>query len=316
MSLDVVTFGEPLFLFYANETGELKDVDSWSRALAGAETNVATGYARLGFDVGLVTKLGEDSMGAFIIDSLHKEGIDTEGVEFTDERFTGMYFKGKVLQGDPPIEYYRKGSAASTMSVDDYDADYYAQAKLIHATSIFAALSDSTREYSKHVLKTAKENGQTISFDPNLRLNLWDRDVMIKTVNEMANYADFFLPGKGEGEILTGYDDAEDIAKFYLDKGVKIVAVTTAEGAYLATQDGEFKFIPGYKAEVVDTVGAGDGFAVGFGSGYLDGLSPEEAVDRANAIGARAVTFPGDSDGLPTREELAEFMKNTPRVEK
>jgi 2-dehydro-3-deoxygluconokinase len=312
MNLDVVTFGEPLFMFYANETGELEDVSSWSRALAGAETNVATGFSRLGLNTGLVTKLGEDSFGRFITKAMEEENIDTTGVKTTDEQFTGMYLKGKVEVGDPGIEYFRKGSAASTMSIDDFDKDYFSQAKLLHMTSIFAALSENTREFSYHVAKEMKEMGKIISFDPNLRLNLWDRDLMIKTVNELAEYADIIMPGLGEGEILTGYDNSEDIAKFYLDKGVKLVVVTEADGAYYATPE-ETGFVKGYDVKAIDTVGAGDGFAVGVNSAYLEGLSVEEAILRGNAIGARQVTFAGDNDGLPTREELEEFMKNTKR---
>lgn len=108
MNLDVVTFGEPLFLFYANQAGALENVNTWSSALAGAETNVATGFSRLGHKTGFVTKLGNDTFGRFIKNAMQKEKIDTREIKLTNERSTGMYLKGKAAVGDPDIEYFRK----------------------------------------------------------------------------------------------------------------------------------------------------------------------------------------------------------------
>src|SRR5262249_48052510 len=120
-----------------------------------------------------------------------------------------------------------------------------------------------------------------------------------------AAAADLVMPGLNEGRILTGYEQPEDIAKFYLDLGVQAVVVKLGpEGAYFATAS-RAQRVRGVPApRVVDTVGAGDGFAVGVLSALLDGADLAAAVARGNAIGARVVQFPGDSDGLPTRAEL------------
>ena len=106
--------------------------------------------------------------------------------------------------------------------------------------------------------------------------------------------------------LLTGRDSAEDIAAFHLDQGAGAVVVKLgAEGAFCADRDGLCSLVPGVPVrEVLDTVGAGDGFAVGVISGLLEGLDLRSATRRANAIGARMLQFPGDSDGLPTRREL------------
>lgn len=309
--LDVVTFGEPMAMFYANEPGPLHESNSFSKALAGAETNVATGLSRLGLHVGLVTKLGEDNFGRFIIDALNKEKIDTQSVAFTEDYPTGMLVKSKVLTGDPVVEYFRKNSAASKLDVSDFNEDYFSSARHMHMTSIPAALSPECREFSIHAMKFMKKSGKTISFDPNLRPKLWaNTETMVSTINELATQCDWFLPGISEGRTLTGLDKPEDIASYYLDRGVSLVIVKLgAEGAYYKTADQE-GYVQGFPvAEVVDTVGAGDGFAVGVVSAMLDGLSFEEATRRGNAIGALAVMSPGDSDGLPTREGLETFMK-------
>lgn len=313
MSIDVVTFGEPLFMFYANQPGNLEDVNTWSSALAGAETNVATGLSRLGHKTGFVTKLGDDSFGRFIKKTMKKENIDTSGIQVTKERGTGMYLKGKAEVGDPDIEYFREGSAASTMSLADFNEDYFKQAKLLHFTSIFAALSESNREFVFEVTKRMREMGKLVSFDPNIRRDLWEEEDMIQTINQLAEHADIMIPGCSEAQLLSGYTEYEDIAKFYLDKGVKLIVLTEAHGAYYATNE-ESGFVPGYKVDAVDTVGAGDAFTVGVLSAILEELSVEEAVLRGNAIGGRQVTFEGDNDGLPTRDELTQFMSETVKI--
>lgn len=308
--LDVVTFGEPMAMFYANDTGPLQEVLSFSKAMAGAETNVATGLSRLGHTTGLVTKLGEDNFGKFIETSLQRENIDTGSISFSKDHSTGMLIKSKVTTGDPKVEYFRKNSAASTLCLADFNESYFASAGHMHVTSISSALSPSCHEFSLHAMDYMRRSGKTVSFDPNLRPALWsDTQTMVDTINQLATRCDWFLPGLGEGKILTGYTTPEDIASFYLERGPSIVVIKLGpEGAYYKSQHQE-GYVSGFKVDkVIDTVGAGDGFAVGVISALLENLPLEQAVRRANAIGALAVMSPGDMDGLPNREKLENFI--------
>jgi len=128
-------------------------------------------------------------------------------------------------------------------------------------------------------------------------------------LDELAGVSDLVLPGLSEGRILTGFDTPEDIANFYLDRGARQVVVKLgAAGAYYASMDGGGRVPALPVSEVVDTVGAGDGFATGVISALLEGLPLREAVGRGNLIGARVIQFQGDSDGLPTRGELAALV--------
>lgn len=305
--LDVVTFGEAMGLFIANEEGLLENVSTFSRATAGAELNVATGLARLGHRVGYVSRFGDDSIGRALLAAIAHEGIDSSHIAIDRAHPTGFMFKSRVTDGsDPAIEYFRRGSAASHLSVDDFAIDYCGGARVVHLTGISPALSPSVRELVFHAADTMRSLKRFVSFDPNLRPRLWASEAeMVACLNQLASKADLVLPGVAEGRILTGHDAPEDIVRFYLDLGARAVVVKLGPaGACFGTAAGIQRVAGAPVARVVDTVGAGDGFAVGVLSGLLDGRDLAAAVAVGNAIGARVVQFPGDCDGLPTRAEL------------
>ena len=307
-TLDVITIGEAMAMFVATETGDLSAVEHFMKRVAGAELNVATGLARLGLNVGWVSRVGDDSFGHFVLDSLKKEGIDAAGVTLDGRFATGFQLKSKVENGtDPIVEYFRKGSAASHLSVEDYHADYFASARHLHLSGVAAALSASSYALLDNAATAMKSQGKTISFDPNLRPVLWKSEAeMVEKLNRLAFQADWVLPGLKEGMILTGEKTPEGIADFYLNNGVKAVVLKTgADGAWFKTANGEQGAVAAVKVEnVVDTVGAGDGFAVGVISALLEGKPLQQAVARGNKIGSLAIQVQGDSEGLPTRAEL------------
>jgi 2-dehydro-3-deoxygluconokinase len=310
-ALDVATFGEAMLLLVAQQTGALEQVQSFSKRTAGAETNVAIGLSRLGLRVGWASRLGDDSMGRYLLAEMRREGVDCSHVACDPARRTGFQFKGRVIDGsDPPIESHRKGSAASIMGVDDIDAGWLLSARHLHATGVFAAVSDSTREAACRQVELMRKAGRSISFDTNLRPGLWQSpQAMRHWVNHLALQADWLLPGIDEGRLLTGASTPEGIARYYLERGVPLVIVKLgADGAYFEGRHGGTVVrgsVPAYPvAQVVDTVGAGDGFAVGVISALLEGRNVPDAARRGAWIGARAVQVPGDTEGLPTRAEL------------
>ncbi|MNP01388.1 2-dehydro-3-deoxygluconokinase [compost metagenome] len=297
-------------MFVATETGELRSVEHFIKRVAGAELNVATGLARLGLNVGWVSRVGDDSFGQFILDSLKKEGINAEGVTLDSRFTTGFQLKSKVDNGtDPIVEYFRKGSAASHLSTQDYHPAYFASARHLHLSGVAAALSESSYALLDHAASAMKALGKTISFDPNLRPVLWKSEAeMVEKLNHLAFQANWVLPGLKEGMILTGQNTPEGIADFYLNQGVNAVVLKTgADGAWFKTAAGEKGAIAAVKVEnVVDTVGAGDGFAVGVISALLEGKTLQQALVRGNKIGSLAIQVQGDSEGLPTRAQLSE----------
>lgn len=179
-------------------------------------------------------------------------------------------------------------------------------ARHLHATGIPPALSPSMNALTRGLMTAMRSAGRSVSFDPNLRPSLWPSQAkMIEQINSLAALADWVLPGLAEGQLLTGQERCEDIARFYLDLGVQAVVIKLgADGAFYcsAQQQGYVAGRPVNK--VVDTVGAGDGFAVGVISALLEGRDLMRAAARGNWIGSLAVQSPGDMEGLPTRAAL------------
>ncbi len=309
-TLDVVTFGEAMLLLVADECGPLESVQHFHKRTAGAETNVAIGLARLGLRVGWGSRLGADSMGRYLLGEMTREGIDCSHVEVAAGERSGFQFKGRVDDGsDPPVEYHRAGSAASRMGLPQLDEAWLRGARQLHVTGVFPALSASTLELTRRAIAVMREAGRYISFDPNLRPTLWASQALMRdTLNALAVQCDLVLPGIEEGVILTGSRDPQAIARFYRERGVRTVVVKLgAEGAYYDDEREGTGFVAAFPvAKVVDTVGAGDGFAVGVISARLEGAGVAQAARRGAWIGARAVQVTGDTEGLPTRVQLQE----------
>ena len=308
-ALDAVTFGEVMAMFVAEEPGPLEHVVRFRRALAGAETNVATGLARLGHRVGWVGRVGDDPFGRFALSELAAAGVDTTAVTLDSDAPTGFQLKSRADGGDPEVVYFRRNSAGSRLAPSPVTDGYVAAARHLHVTGIPLALSASARDFAFRAVDVARAAGATISFDPNLRPTLWaSPPEMVRVVNEMAARADWVLPGLAEGHLLTGRPDADGVAAFYLERGASCVVIKNGgAGASAHTAEGRVDQ-PVFPVQVVDTVGAGDGFAAGLISASLDGLDLPARLRRAAAVGALATTSPGDKDGLPIRTELEAFV--------
>lgn len=310
--MKIILLGEPMGIFIANELGELSDVSTFTSDVAGAEFNVATGLSRLGHEAVYCTKLGTDPFGDKIMNAIKKNGIIADFVMRDSENLTGFMLKNKVIDGDPKIAYYRKGSAVSKITPEDIDSLNLSDSKWLHVTGITPAISQSALESVKRLIERAKEQKMFISFDPNLRPQLWSSEKeMIDTLNLLAESADLVLPGLKEGEILSGRKGAKEVANFYHDMGAKYVVVKLGDkGAYYSEKDGESGEMPCFKVnEIVDTVGAGDGFAAGVISALAEGKSLKDAAYRGLVIGAIQITHKSDNEGLPTKQELADIIE-------
>lgn len=307
---EVVTFGETMLLMNPVRPGPIKYVTDFKKQIGGAESNVAIGLARLDHTVGWFSRLGDDPHGQYIKSFVQGEDVDVSEVIFDPDAPTGIYFKERREVGENRVYYNRTGSAASRLRPAGLPETYIANADILHVTGITPALSSTCRKAVFRAVELANQNGVTVSFDPNLRLKLWDdRDELRAVMEELFEQSDLILPGIEEGRVVLNTDDPEEIGKRLLDRGAEAVAVKLgADGALVTTPAGTER-IPGIEVEaVVDEIGAGDGFAAGFLAGHLRGQDAYEAARLGNAVGAFCTTVIGDVEGLPTNDELDVFL--------
>lgn len=310
---EFITIGESLVVFCSTEPDvTIQDSTNFNKVVGGAELNVAVGVRRLGHSVEYIGQVGKDPQGKFIEKQIKSKSIGTKYLEQTDQYLNGYQMKQLVTKGDPKVFNFRKNSAGTNIDLDLINKIDLSGVKIGHVTGIFPATSKNALATSMALIKRLNQNEITVTFDPNLRPDLWpNQETMVRTLNEIASLADIVLPGQSEGKILTGYDDPEKIADFYLQGKTKAVFVKVgSKGAYVKTKTSPGVFVPGFKVEkVVDTVGAGDGFALGVITSLLEGKTYAQAAKRGNAVGALQVQAHGDNDGYPTRNELDEFYQ-------
>ncbi|MNO19123.1 2-dehydro-3-deoxygluconokinase [compost metagenome] len=310
--MEVVTFGESMVLFSSDKNLPLEYVHQFNKQMAGAESNVAIGLAKLGHRVGWFSKLGDDPFGRYVLHRIRGYGIDTSRCMCISDAPTGVFFKEQRSRGKTGVYYYRRHSAASLMHPDELDEEYLAGFKILHITGITPALSSNCLALTRKAVAAAKKWGLKIVFDPNVRWKLWESEEAAKEILlELAGSADYVLPGLDEGELLTGFTQPEDIAAALLRPGVAGVVVKLgSKGAYYKSAQHSGYMAP-FPAEEVDPVGAGDAFAAGFISGLLHGEELEQATLRAGAMGAIAVGVNGDVEGLPNETELLYRINST-----
>lgn len=312
----VLLLGEPMGLFVATTTGDLEEVINFDKTVSGAELNVAIGLKRLGHKPYYVSKIGKDVLGRYIQNFIEKEGIETDYLIMDDNHQTGIQMKSKVLDGDAYAPYFRQGSAASTLSKSDISSLDISSFDHVHITGVSLGISATFRNMIYYVIDEARNANIPISFDPNIRKEMWDNEHEMKVIlNDVAFKSDYFLPGLKEGQLLTGLKDPKEICEYYAkNSNIRAIVMKLGPKGALYYNEGMFDTSSSYVVEkIVDTVGAGDGFAAGFLSGLLENKTLQEAVDDGNAVGSMQLLHWSDNQGLPTQDELQTFTKGRMR---
>jgi sugar/nucleoside kinase (ribokinase family) len=310
--MTVLTFGEAL-VGYGSVEDNLRVATQFTRFPGGAELNVAVGLTRFGVRTTWTSVLGNDAHGDYIADAVGQLGVTPLVRRATGP--TALMFKAGGADGDPEVLQIRHRTAFAQHADALLTADILALDGIdhLHLTGIALGISPVVRAASLTLLEAAIAAGLSVSFDPNLRLNLWpDRDEMRAVINTVAARATVVMPGVGEARMLTGHDDPETIAKTYLDAGTREVVVKMgAEGALAWTADDQNARSRRFAVTPIDTVGAGDGFAAGYLAAFLGGGNLQERVDQGAAVGALATTRRGDLAAMPERAEVDALLNST-----
>ncbi len=283
-------------------------------SIAGSESNVAIGVARLGHDAAWLGAIGNDEPGRLIQRTLRAENVDTTHVRLADDAFTGFIAFDQPSHDITRVSYHRRGSAASTLSADEATAAVNAtKPTLLHVTGITPALSDTARAANLAAVRTAAAAGIEVSLDVNYRARLWSRSDAATAIRELIPHIHTVFASDDELDLLT--EAADPVADLLSGTSVRTVVVTAGgKGAWLHTTSADTGgpssavvhtiHRPALPVTVVDSIGAGDAFVSGYLSATLDGLSIESRLDRATTCGAFCVTAYGDWESLPTRDDL------------
>jgi 2-dehydro-3-deoxygluconokinase len=313
----VVTVGETMALLDAPASGRLGAGSALPIGIGGAESNVAIGLARLGVDAAWVSRVGDDALGTFLTREIRAEGVRVL-VTRDPVAPTGLMLK-EHRHGRPwRVRYYRAGSAASRLSPADVDAvaDEIVAADVLHLTGITAALGPSALAAAERATEVARAAGVLVSFDVNHRATLWGDDEAAPVLARLAATADLVFAGPEEACLLlgrppasgpTGFDDGETLARELAKRGPATVVVKLGALGALALSGDEVHRSPALPVAVVDPVGAGDAFVAGYLSAVVAGGSVPDRLRTGNACGAAVCAVPGDWEGLPTRDELADL---------
>ena len=297
----LVSLGEVMIELSA--PAPLADAAVLERSYSGDALNVAVAVHRLGVPSAIVTRLGDDPFGDYLLNQFRGLGVDLRYVGRGGGP-TGLYVVEQGGQGAYDIWYYRRNSAASTVSPADMEQIDLDGVEMVHLNGISQAISTSSRQATRRLAERGRAAGATVAFDLNFRARLWDGPAAAEAADEVLPLVDVALCGFDEGQVVFGTTDPESTAARLLDSGPRVAAVSMAEeGAYVAWADGEIR-LPTVARTVEGAQGGGDAFAGGLAVGTLLGQSPATSARLATVVAGLKVERVGPLVSLPYRAEV------------
>ena len=312
---EIICFGELLIDFVPTVNGvSLAEAPAFKKAPGGAPANVAAGLAKLGQNSAFLGKVGDDEFGRMLAGVLADAGVNTSMMSFDKNARTALAFVTLKANGEREFMFYRHPSADMLLTEEEVDMDAVRNAKIFHYGSI-SLIAEPCRSTHLKILDEAKEAGVFLSYDPNLRLPLWDSAEDAKAgIMSIWETADIIKISDEELEFLTG-ENSDASAKSLMFDGLKLLLVTEGpEGARYYTPNFEGK-VAGVQVDAVDTTGAGDAFVAGLLSKLSENQTIlehqtelEKAIKFANVAGALTATGRGAIPSLPTAEQISDML--------
>lgn len=309
MKNGVISLGEALIDFIPMDASNT----TYQKSPGGAPANVAVGAARLGVPVHFLGKVGNDVLGTFLKETLTDYGVHTDAMTLTDEARTGAVFVTLADNGERSFDFYIQPSADTFLSEQELSDELFQTNKILHFGSI-SLIREPAKSATIAAVKKAKESGMMISYDPNLRLNLWDSEKQAReAIISMLPEADVLKISEEELTFLTGETDVEAGVKKLASYHIPLIFITLGgEGSY-AFVGKETIRIPAMKVQAVDTTGAGDAFVSGIlyhlneYKKELSHLTIHEAAEMgrfASVSGGLAASVKGAMTALPTLQQV------------
>lgn len=261
----VAAIGELLIDFVPQQKGcALREVTQFERVAGGAPANVVTAVSKLGGTGVMISQVGEDAFGEHIIDVLQTNGVDTHFVFQTKRANTGLAFVSLDATGNREFSFFRNPSADLFLSPEQITPEMLADCAVLHYCSV-DLVDWPVKQAHRRAIELAQQAGMIISFDPNVRLPLWNSPTECRdAIQEFLPYANIVKISDDELEFVTGCRDEKEAAEKLLAGNCRLLLITKGS-------DGSSVYTPTANAhcaavhtKVVDTTGAGDSFAGSF----------------------------------------------------
>jgi fructokinase len=315
-SPEIITFGEALIDFCPEAPGEnMVSTGKTLLSASGAPAIVAAALAKLGTPVGFIGRAGADFFGYHIRQVLDELKVDTSAMQFDSNANTGLAFVNWDEGGNAAYLFYRNPSADTRLQAREIDPAYLQQARVLHFGSLLLATEPSA-EATRFVLEVARKAGLVLSYDLNLRLMGWpDKATALKGVTYPLQFANIVKLNRSELDFVTGEaDPVKGSEKLWQENFDLLVVTLDQDGCYYRTAETS-GYMPGFKVEAIDTIGAGDGFMAGLldqlrrgNYNFKDEALVRQACLHGNAVGALVVTRSGAIPAMPSVEEVNELL--------
>ncbi|MCG7373299.1 5-dehydro-2-deoxygluconokinase [Pseudomonas luteola] len=327
--LDVICLGRLGVDLYAQQIGaRLEDVSSFAKYLGGSSANIAFGTARLGLKSAMLTRVGDDHMGRFLVESLNKEGCDTRAIKVDPERLTAMVLLGIKDRETFPLVFYRENCADMALREEDIDESFIASSKALLITGthfstegVYKASSRALDYAEKHNVKrvldidyrpvlwglTGKADGE-IRFIANAQVSAHVQRILPRFDLVVGTEEEFMIAG-GSDDLLTALRKVREVSEATLVVKLGALGCTVIHGEIPERlEDGSI--YQGIRVEVLNVLGAGDAFMSGFLRGWLTGGDDERCCQLANACGGLVVSRHACAPAMPTLAELDYFFNS------
>jgi len=331
--LDVICLGRFAVDFYAQQIGaRLEDVTSFAKYLGGSSANTAFGSARLGLKAGLISRIGDDALGHFLVETIAREGCDVSHVSTDPTRLTGAVVLGIKDRDTFPLIFLRENCADMAIAEADVEESYIASARALLITGTHLSTEHINR-ISTLALERARKHDVRTVLDIDYRPVLWGltkrgdgetryirSDNVTAHIQRMLPKFDLIIGTIEEFNIAGGVSEImaslQAIRKFtpatlVVKRGPLGCAVI--DGAIPRSLDEAFNG-SGVKVEVLNVLGAGDAFSAGFLSGWVRGEDYDACCRYANACGALVVSRHGCAPAMPTRTELDYYLEHAHEI--
>jgi 2-dehydro-3-deoxygluconokinase len=295
-AVDIVAIGEAMVEFNQVRGG---DGRTYLQGFGGDTSNALIAAARQGARCAYVTRVGDDDFGRLLLALWDRESIDTRHVGIDPQAPTGIYFVRHGERGHS-FSYRRAGSAASRMQPAGVPVDLIRDAAVLHVSGISQAISASARDCIEHAIAIARAAAVRVSYDPNLRLSLWNVELAREVVQATIGQCDEFLPSLEDLRALSGLEQPNDIIAWSHDHGARSVVLKAGDRGAWVSDGGRCTAIPSHRVASVDATGAGDCFDGSYLARRVAGDDALTAARWACAAAALATTGYGAVDPLPT----------------